>query len=301
MLILDTSALFTMDAPPEEDYICPTGVLRELSNHNDPRLALWGDMLKTSDCSKESLERAIEASKKTGDDGRLSPMDLTVLALALDVNGTILSDDYSIQNTAHVLGLECRPVGTKGITKVAKWSYRCIGCGKWYKQTMPECPICGSALRACRRKRSREDALATDEIGHPALSENGHAHRSGGVGTEGEGIRQLLVEGRRLQRLLHDLAPSRIVTRKRGSRPDILRCNAPADPSCDHRQRDASAVDRYDLTCRIADNHSVPGDRIGDGSFARDELAAELGMDREPVLLGERIEIIMEIAVGELG
>ncbi|MDO5861408.1 MAG: nucleic acid-binding protein, partial [Thermoplasmata archaeon] len=137
MLVLDTSALFTMDAPPDEDYVCPPGVIKELKRYDDPRLDLWGDLLRISECSKESLAKVEEAAKRTGDDGRLSPVDRTVLALALDVNGTILSDDYSIQNVARVMGLEFRPVGTSGIKKVAKWNYRCLGCGKWYKETMP--------------------------------------------------------------------------------------------------------------------------------------------------------------------
>ena len=102
MLVLDTSALFTLDAPPDEDYVCPPGVLKELASFDDPRLALWGDMLRISDCTEESMDRVDEVAKRTGDAGRLSPMDRSVLALALDVNGTILSDDYSIQNVARV-------------------------------------------------------------------------------------------------------------------------------------------------------------------------------------------------------
>lgn len=217
MLVLDTSALFTMDAPPDEEYVCPPGVIRELESFDDPRLALWGDMLRISDCTKESLEKVEEAAKKTGDDGRLSPMDRTVLALALDVNGTILSDDYSIQNVARVLGLGFRPVGTKGISKVAKWNYRCVGCGKWYKEKYPECPVCGSSMRACRKKRSREDALAPDQVAHPAGPEDAHAERRAPVGPESEGVRQLLVERRGLQGLLHDPAPFLLVTRQGGS------------------------------------------------------------------------------------
>ena len=213
MLVLDTSALFTLDAPPDEDYVCPPGVLKELASFDDPRLALWGDMLRISDCTEESMDRVDEVAKRTGDAGRLSPMDRSVLALALDVNGTILSDDYSIQNVARVLGLEFRPVGTAGIKKIAKWNYRCNGCGKWYKEKYPECPICGSMMKACRKRRSGEQALATDEIAHPALPQHGHAHPGRGLGPECEGVGQLLVEGRGLQRLLHNASPLRVIGR----------------------------------------------------------------------------------------
>ena len=152
MLVLDSSAFFSMDALPEEDHVSPPGVIKELEKYEDPRLALWGDMINVSDCSKESLKKVEEAAKKSGDLGRLSPVDLTVLALAVDVNGTIWSDDYSIQNVAKIMGIGFKPVGMKGIEKVVKWNYQCIGCRKWYKEKYPECPVCGSRMKACRRK-----------------------------------------------------------------------------------------------------------------------------------------------------
>lgn len=152
MLVLDSSAFFSMDNLPDEDHVCPPGVIRELENHGDPRLALWGDMVRVSDCTEASLKAVEEAARKSGDLGRLSPVDMTVLALALDMNGTIWSDDYSIQNVARIMGIGFKPVGMKGIQKVVKWNYRCLGCGKWYKERMPECPICGAGMKACRRK-----------------------------------------------------------------------------------------------------------------------------------------------------
>lgn len=152
MLILDTSAFFTMDWIPDEDFLCPPGVVDELKRYDDPRLELWDDRLRISDFTKESLEAVKEEAKKTGDLGRLSDVDLSVLALALDMDGTILTDDYSIQNVAKSMGLSYRSVGTAGIKKKFKWNYRCIGCGKWYKDHSEECLICGSEMRAYRKK-----------------------------------------------------------------------------------------------------------------------------------------------------
>ncbi len=152
MIVLDSSAFFSMDGLPEEEHVCPPGVIKELEKYKDPRLSLWGDMIRVSDCSAESMERVKEAATKSGDIGRLSPVDMTVIALALDVNGTIWSDDYSIQNVARILGLGFKPIGMKGIQKVVKWNYQCIGCHKWYKEKMSECPICGSPMKGCRRK-----------------------------------------------------------------------------------------------------------------------------------------------------
>ncbi len=152
MLVLDSSALFSMEQLPEEESCCPPGVIRELTKYKDHRLDLWGDLLRVSDCTGESMDKVTEAARKSGDLGRLSPVDMTVLALAIDVNGTVLTDDYSIQNVARIMGIPCRAVGQSGIKKVEKWNYQCIGCRKWYKEKLPECPICGSSMRACRRK-----------------------------------------------------------------------------------------------------------------------------------------------------
>ncbi|MBR7124591.1 MAG: nucleic acid-binding protein [Candidatus Methanomethylophilaceae archaeon] len=151
-LVLDSSALFSMENLPEEDSVCPPGVVRELTKYKDPRLELWGDMLRTSDCSSEAMKKVEEAARKTGDLGRLSPVDMSVIALALDVDGTVLSDDFSILNVCTVMGIPNRSVGTKGIKKVEKWNYQCIGCKKWYKERSNECPICGSPMKSFRKK-----------------------------------------------------------------------------------------------------------------------------------------------------
>jgi UPF0271 protein len=151
MLVLDSSALFSMEQLPDEDFLCPPGVVDELKKYKDHRLDLWGDLLRVSDCTKPSVDKVTEVSRKSGDLGRLSPVDITVLALALDTGGTILSDDYSIQNVATIMGIGFRPVGMAGIKKVEKWNYKCIGCGKWFKEKSAECPICGSPMKAHRK------------------------------------------------------------------------------------------------------------------------------------------------------
>ena len=152
MLILDSSALFSMEQLPEEEHLCPPGVIDELRRYDDKRLDLWGELLRVSDCTATSVDKVSVVANKSGDMGRLSPTDITVLALGLDTGGTILTDDYSIQNVAKLMGIPFRSIGTKGITKVEKWNYQCIGCKKWYKESMKECLICGSSMRSCRKK-----------------------------------------------------------------------------------------------------------------------------------------------------
>lgn len=152
MLVLDSSALFAMEQLPDCDFCCPPGVVDELRRYKDHRLDLWGDMLRVSECTGASIKKVGEAASKSGDSGRLSPVDISVLALALDVGGTILTDDYSIQNVARIMGIPFTPVGQDGIKKVEKWNYQCIGCKKWYKEKLPDCPVCGSSMKACRKR-----------------------------------------------------------------------------------------------------------------------------------------------------
>ena len=152
VIILDSSALFSMENLPEEECICPPGVIDELRKYKDPRLDLWGDMLRTSDCTQTSLKTVEDEAKKSGDLGRLSPVDMTVIALGLDLQGTVYSDDFSIQNVCARMGIDYKAIGTKGIKKVERWNYQCIGCKKWYKEKMDECPICGSPMRSHRKR-----------------------------------------------------------------------------------------------------------------------------------------------------
>ncbi|MCL1905095.1 MAG: nucleic acid-binding protein [Methanomassiliicoccaceae archaeon] len=151
-LILDSSALFAMEDLPSDDVAVPAGVVAELRKYKDHRLERWGDLLRVSECTKVSLAKVNDAALKSGDAGRLSDVDISVIALAIDLNGTVMTDDFSIQNVCEIMGIEYLSVGTKGITKVEKWNYRCVGCGKWYKEKMNDCPICGSSMKAYRKK-----------------------------------------------------------------------------------------------------------------------------------------------------
>ena len=140
------------DLPPGEVHVTP-GVVRELRKHKDPRLRYWEDLLKVSYPHDETLAKVREAAQRTGDDARLSPTDMEVLALAMDLGALLLTDDYSIQNLARTMGVEHSGVGLKGIKEVVCWRYRCTGCRKVWDENHPDCPICGSPLRSFRSRK----------------------------------------------------------------------------------------------------------------------------------------------------
>lgn len=154
IVVLDTSALFSMESIPG-DYVAYTtpGVVDELKKYNDTRWMFWEHQVTVMAPSPQARKAIVQASQTTGDSKRLSPVDLELLALAKDLDATILTDDYSIQNTAKFLGICYGSVGMKAIKQLVKWKYKCLGCGKVFDREMPDCPVCGSKLRTTRAGR----------------------------------------------------------------------------------------------------------------------------------------------------
>lgn len=155
--VLDTSVLYYgKDFPDGYELIITPGVVNELNKEGmGERLELLlATRLRVSSPSKRSLERVIKEAEKTGDSRRLSITDKEILALALDLGYELLTDDYSIQNLARVIGVPCRGIDQKGIAEVFEWQAKCIGCGKVFPADVRQCDICGSQTKT-RRKRSR--------------------------------------------------------------------------------------------------------------------------------------------------
>jgi UPF0271 protein len=98
----------------------------------------------------ESIQLIKKGAEKTGDIGRLSPADIEILALAKEMNATLLTDDYSIQNLAEELNIDYKGIDIEEIKKKIYWRYRCRGCGKYWEELHKTCPICGSGLRTVR-------------------------------------------------------------------------------------------------------------------------------------------------------
>lgn len=150
---MDTSALFGLEqVPPEWEAFVTEGVLAELEKYRDRRAENLLPLLKVSQATSQTVRKVMAAAKGTGDSARLSSVDVEVLALAMELEAVVITDDYSIQNLATVLKVAYRPSGMKGITKVVRWNYLCTGCGKVFKEQHPDCPVCGSSLRTTRRR-----------------------------------------------------------------------------------------------------------------------------------------------------
>ncbi len=144
--ILDASFFFS-DCPITGEVYTTPSVLDELidirSKGKFEKLSAEG--LKVISPSAESRERVLQAAEKTRDIGIISDTDCDILALALDLEAVLRTDDFAIQNVAGVLGVQTIPIIQRKAKRI-HWKYRCSGCGR-YSDHDGECLICGSIIK----------------------------------------------------------------------------------------------------------------------------------------------------------
>ncbi|MEM3396801.1 MAG: PIN domain-containing protein [Thermoplasmata archaeon] len=154
--VLDASAVLCgKDIVAGAEIYVPPSVAEELGRGKYRRKLenLVGILITVVGPDKESREIIKEEANKTGDLLRLSNADIDVLALALDLKATILTDDYSIQNVAKHMGIEYQPIAEAGIKEEFQWEYVCMGCRRRFEEPLKECPICGAEVKTKRRKK----------------------------------------------------------------------------------------------------------------------------------------------------
>jgi UPF0271 protein len=149
--ILDASAFYAgVPFRSSEDCFTTSLVYDEIKhikkNHDALGTLLETNRLKIREPDSESTKSAIKASKETGDFPQLSKQDISIIALCIEMKGQIISDDFAISNVAKNLGLEIRPIMTKGIKDVGKWVHYCPGC-RTNHSSGTECPACGTPLK----------------------------------------------------------------------------------------------------------------------------------------------------------
>ena len=152
VFVLDSVAFLTRRHPQGELLTVP-GVEPELVNRRSreyhAQLAAAGMQVAVADAPSQELVAA--AAQETGDAGVLSPVDSQLLALALERDATLITDDFAMQNVAASLGIAWLPVETDGIAKQLRWRWSCSGCQQRWDEPHGECPTCGSELRRTRR------------------------------------------------------------------------------------------------------------------------------------------------------
>ncbi len=149
--VLDASAFYTgMPFRTSENCYTTPLVYDEIKhikkNHDALGILLETNRLIIREPRIQSIRSAISESSKTGDFPQLSKQDISIIALGIEINGEIVSDDFAISNVIKNVGLKISPIMTNGIKDIGKWIHYCPGCKNKYN-TGKECPLCGTILK----------------------------------------------------------------------------------------------------------------------------------------------------------
>ncbi len=149
--ILDASAFYAgVPFRSSSDYYTTSLVYDEIrhikKNHGALEILLETNRLKIREPDGESTKVATKAAKNTGDFPQLSKQDISIIALCIEMNGEIISDDFAISNVIKNLDLKISPIMTKGIKDVGRWIHYCPGCRTKHTNGK-ECPACGTPLK----------------------------------------------------------------------------------------------------------------------------------------------------------
>ncbi len=149
--ILDASAFYAgVPFRTSNDCYTTTLVYDEIKhikkNHDALGTLLETNRLKIREPSQKSIDSAIQAAKNTGDYPQLSKQDMSIIALCIETQGEVITDDFAISNVIKNLGLNISPIMTKGIKDVGKWIHYCPGCRTNHPNGI-ECPICATPLK----------------------------------------------------------------------------------------------------------------------------------------------------------
>jgi len=96
--------------------------------------------------AEEAAETVRRAAVETGDADELSDTDRRLVAAAFELDGTLVTDDYAMQNVADHLGVAVEVIAREGISEHREWTFQCAGCGREFDDDADRCPICGSDL-----------------------------------------------------------------------------------------------------------------------------------------------------------
>jgi len=155
--VLDTAALISWPIIRLNGCYATPNQKAELSNNfPEKEIKIQSAEIVWIEPSENGLQAAIDFAIETGDMAGLSKTDLGILALSIDLNKTLVTDDYRLQNIAEKAGIRWVTVNTEGIRELWKWELKCMACKKIYpqpkitfqeKSDWGECEDCGSSLK----------------------------------------------------------------------------------------------------------------------------------------------------------
>ena len=115
-------------------------------NHDALQILIDSNRLLVRQPQVDFQERVEKCAQKTGDIHSLSKQDISCIALSLELNTELISDDFAVLNVSNKLGINTIPLMTNGIKVVGKWIFYCPACKKDFSDEK-NCLLCGNKLR----------------------------------------------------------------------------------------------------------------------------------------------------------
>ncbi|KTG08937.1 DNA-binding protein [Haloprofundus marisrubri] len=146
MQVLDSSA-FIHEYHTDEQVASIPDVQAELEGEHAFRFdAMEGAGMHIHIPAEGAVETIGRAAEETGDADVLSETDMRLLATSFELDATLVTDDYAMQNVAEHLGVSVKVIARDGIDEQRNWRFQCAGCGREFDEKHDRCPICGSDL-----------------------------------------------------------------------------------------------------------------------------------------------------------
>ena len=115
-------------------------------NHDVLETLIQTKRLMVREPESKFVEQIKKKAKESGDIQELSKEDVSILALCLELQGELVTDDYAVSNVASNLGIKVSAIMTSGIKNVGKWIHYCPGC-RTNHPNGKKCPNCGTSLK----------------------------------------------------------------------------------------------------------------------------------------------------------
>ncbi len=150
LFVVDTSVLLSGYEPPPGRWWTTAQADAEVSpgGRDARRYEDWKSKgLEIHAPASDAAARVRSAAQAAGNLPRLSPADLSLLALALEASATLVTEDKTMLDVA--LRLKVATFSRGGIEATLDFRPRCVGCGRWF-EVMPkaaECTVCGSEVK----------------------------------------------------------------------------------------------------------------------------------------------------------
>jgi UPF0271 protein len=116
---------------------------------------LESNILQILNPERKNVDKVLAAAKRTGEYQKLSEADISIIALALQLELVLITNDYTVANVAATLKIPVKSVASKGITHTRRWITYCSACGRAFGPNAKECRLCGNKLRRKYRNLSQ--------------------------------------------------------------------------------------------------------------------------------------------------